>query len=120
VASVVEGFRGAEEITAGAGSFVVLVVETGPDSITVRKEGRNFRYTFQTMPPGLALAIAREQLDGHNAEDLLQLGACLASTADRKRLYLEEARKYWLRARAAGADVDRLLLTLTDPAQWVE
>ena len=44
----------------------------------------------------------------------LFLCACLATEADRKPAYLEEARTYWLKAQDAGADVEQLLLTLTD------
>lgn len=120
VASVMKAFQGAEELAVGSGGLVVLVVETGPDFITVRKEGRNLRYSLLEMPPGLALAIAKTQLKGYSAQDLMQLGACLATTANRKRIYREEARKYWLRAHAAGADVDRLLLTLRDDVESAE
>jgi hypothetical protein len=45
------------------------------------------------------------------------LGACLATCEQPKPQYLEEARKYWLQAQAAGADVDDLLQTLTDSYQ---
>ncbi len=114
VATVVRGFQGAEELTVGSGTLVVLVVETGPNSITVRKEGRNLQYSFVNMPPGLALAIAKTRLADGTSENLLQLGACLATVADRKPAYLDEARRYWLEAQDAGADVEQLLLTLTD------
>lgn len=113
VASVVDQFEGLEEFPVGSsGNMIVLVVETGPQSITVRKAGQTLRYTFGEMPPGLALAIAKTQLDTRNAGDLLQLGAALAMAPERKRIYLEEAARYWRHARATGARVDHLLLTL--------
>lgn len=117
VAAALQSVRAAEELTFDSGQLVVLVVETGPDWITVRREGRNERYALNKMPPGLALALAKRQLDPERAEDLLLLGACLATCEQPKPLYLEEARKYWLQAQAAGADVDDLLQTLTDSYQ---
>ncbi len=115
VTATVKRFQGAEELTIGSGGLVVLVVETGPDSITIRKAGRNQRYSITQMPPGLALAIAKTQLAPNAPDTLLQFGACLATLADTKPVYLQEARKYWQQAKAAGADnVDDLLLTLTD------
>ena len=114
VANVVTAFKGAEELTVGASKLMVIVVETGPGSITIRSQGRNTRYTFTAMPPGLALAIAKQQLDIEDPDALVLLGACLAMVADQKPEYLEEAHKYWTRAQMAGAEVDNLLLTLTD------
>ena len=93
---------------------MVIVVETGPSSITIRNQGRNTRYSFTEMPPGLALAIAKQRLHGSDPDDLLLLGACLATTANQKPAYLDEARKYWMLAQMAGAEVDDLLLTLSD------
>ncbi len=114
VTSRVKRFQGAEELTIGSSGLIVLVVETSADSITVHKEGRNLRYTFAQIPPGLALAIARLQADVNSAEVLLQFGACLATVTPSKPAYIQEARKYWQQAQAAGAEVDELLLTLTD------
>jgi hypothetical protein len=114
VAAVVAGFQGAEELKIGSGNLIVLVVEASPDSLTVRREGRNYSYSFREMPPGLALAIAKTRIRGDDPAGLLQLGACLATLTDRKPIYLDEARRYWLQAQAAGADVEQLLLTLTD------
>ncbi len=114
VGNVVDAFRGTEELTVGSEGLIVIVVETGPSSITIRNQGRNTRYAFADMPPGLALAIAKQQLDGGDPEDLVLLGACLATAADPKPIYRDEARKYWMLAQTAGAEVDDLLLTLSD------
>jgi hypothetical protein len=117
VAEAVSRFQGAEELSFDSGALVVLVVETGPDWITIRREGRNERYTLADLPPGLALAIAKTQLDAGRADHLVLLGACLATAAAQKPAYAERARHYWLQAQAAGADVEDLILTLSDPPE---
>lgn len=114
VASQLQRFQGAEELTFGSGELIVSVVESSPNSITIHMAGKNMRYELAEMPPGLALAIAKLQLDLNNPDHLLQLGACLATVSDRKPVYLDEARKYWEQAEALGADVSQLLRTLTD------
>ncbi len=113
VSTVIQSFQGAEELTVGSEGLIVLVVETGPNSIVVKKEGRNLRYRLTDMPPGLALAIAKTQLDASDPHACLLLGACLATTAERKQTYLDEARKYWNQATAAGVDTRLLLPTLS-------
>ncbi len=120
VAQVMRGFSGAEELTVGADELIVLVVETGPDWIIIRSQGKNTRYTLADMPVGLALAIARRRLDTGRVEDLILLGACLAAQADLNPTYVNEARRYWLQAQSAGADVDDLLQTLTDSYDLTE
>ncbi len=114
VTDVVGSFNGAEELSIGSGELVVIVVETGPRSLTIHNQGKNTRYSFVDMPPGLALAVARLRLNETEADDLVLLGAGLATVADRQAKYLDEARKYWTRAASAGAQVQDLLLTLTD------
>lgn len=117
VTAACASFRGAEELHFPENDLVVLVVESGPEEITVRKSGRNLRYSVKEIPPGLAIAIAKTQLDTNRPESLLQLGSFLAAQANRKPRYLEEARKYWERAAAAGGDVSALLTTLPDSSQ---
>jgi hypothetical protein len=114
VASQLQKFQGAEELTFGSGKLIVSVVESSANSITIHIAGKNVRYELTDMPPGLALAVAKLRLDVNNPDHLLQLGACLATVADRKPVYLDEARKYWEQAETLGADVSQLLLTLTD------
>ncbi len=119
VAEVVAGFHGGEELTLGSGELTAIVVDTGPRSITIRNQGRNSRYLLVDLPPGLALALAKRQLDGSQPEDALLLGACLAMVAHQKPTYAAEARKYWSDAAAAGARIDDLPLTLTDSYELV-
>jgi hypothetical protein len=64
------------------------------------------------MPPGLALAIARTTLDLQSSEHLIIMGAGLATTREPKPLYTQEARGYWSRALAQGAEVADLLTLL--------
>ena len=114
VAQTVPKSRSTEELTFGSADVIVIIVETGPRSITVRSQGKNLKYTVQDMPPGLALAIARRALDGSEAEHSILFGACLATEQDRKPLYVEQAQSHWSDAEARGADVTDLMATLTD------
>lgn len=115
VARGVRGLRGADELEIGDNAFRVAVVETGPDWITIRHQGKNTRYSVDgSMPPGLALAIARTVLEREDPEHLIWMGAGLATTRERKSSYLLEARRYWTEAGDRGADVADLLLLLDE------
>jgi len=100
----------AEELSIGtAGELVVVVVEAGPDAVTIRRDGRNVKYALAEMPAGLALAIARRVVDTREAETLVLFGACLLTARDATPAYVEQARRYWEQAQQLGADVDGLL-----------
>ena len=92
----------------------MIVVETGQDSVTIHKDGRNVKYTLVDMPAGLALAIARRTADENDAQTLVLFGACLATAKDLTPAYVAEAQRYWEQAKLRGADVDDLLDLLAD------
>jgi hypothetical protein len=117
VASAVDRLEGLEELTFGDGALRVLVVESGDGWISVRHNGKNARYTIDEMPVELALAVAKTRLDTRKPEDLLLLGAGLATASDPKPRYVEHARRYWQQAQAAGGAADELLKTLDDSYQ---
>ncbi len=103
-----------EEINIGSGDLIVVVVETGRDSITIRNQGRNITYPLADLPAGLALAIARRSLNEDDPQTQVLLGAGLVTAKDTKPLHIDEARRYWERAASAGAAVEDLLATLSD------
>jgi hypothetical protein len=106
--------RGAEELEIGDSGLIVIVVEAKPDAITIRRNGRNESYRLADMPPGLALAIADRTLDASSSDTPLMKGACLGAMKNPKQMHIDEAKRYWERARTQGAEVDDLLKTLTD------
>lgn len=118
VATAIPRLRAAQELTIGASADrLVIVVEAGPDSLTIRDQGRNTRYELATMPPGLALAIARSAVDVNDSQSLVLFGACAATVKDRQPVHVDEARRYWEQAQSRGADVDDLLGSLRDTYQ---
>jgi hypothetical protein len=114
VATATRKLQATQEIKVGSGDLIVVVVETGPDWLTIRNQGRNTRYLVAEMPPGLALAIARQSMNEDDPQTQLLFGAGLATVKDLKPAHLEEARRYWERAAAAGADAAPLQAALTD------
>lgn len=114
VATATKQLQATQEIQVGSGDLIVVVVETGPDWLTIRNQGRNTRYVVAELPPGLALAIARQNMNEDDPQTQLVFGAGLATVKDLKPVHLEEARKYWERAAAAGADAAPLQAVLTD------
>jgi hypothetical protein len=114
VATATKQLQATQEIQVGSGDLIVVVVETGPDWLIIRNQGRNTRYVVADLPPGLALAIARQSMNEDDPQTQLVFGAGLATVKDLKPVHLEEARKYWDRAAAAGADAAPLQAVLTD------
>ncbi len=115
VAKTMPRLQATQELTIGASADrLVIVVETGRDSITIRNQGRNERYTLATMPAGLALAIARSGVDVNDAQNMVLFGACAATVKNRQPQHVAEARRHWEQAKLRGVEVDDLLATLTD------
>ena len=111
-----------EELRIGSGDLdvIVVVVENGRDSITIRNQGRNIAYPLADLPAGLALAIARRSLNEADPQTQVLFGAGLVTVKDVKPEYIDEARRYWERAAASGADVEGLQATLTDSYKLVQ
>lgn len=114
VATAIKQLQATQEIQVGSGDLIVVVVEVGPDWLTIRNQGRNTRYLVAELPPGLALAIARQSMNEDDPQTQLVFGAGLATVKDLKPIHLEEARRYWERAAAAGADAAPLQAALAD------
>lgn len=93
------------------GEMMVVVVETGPDSVTLRVSGQNHRYSIAGMPYPLVVAMA-EQLfsDSPNAKTLLAafLIAETGGNAEKARQLLQDASQ-------GGAEVSELLSELDRP-----
>jgi hypothetical protein len=114
VTTAASKLRALEEIKIGSGNMLVIVVENGGDSITIRNQGRNTAYSLADLPAGLALAIARRGMNEDDPQTQVLFGAGLVTAKDVKPSHIDEARRYWERAEASGADVEDLQATLTD------
>ena len=102
-----------EEITFGAGELVVLVVENSARFDHDPPSGPEHTYPLADLPAGLALAIAAlAVLNEEDPQTQVLFGAGLVTVKEVKPEHMEEARKYWERAAAAGAEVADLQATL--------
>ena len=119
VTSAARKLHATEELKIGAGDLIVAVVENDRNTITIRNQGRNTTYPFADLPAGLALAIARRSMNEDDPQVQVLFGAGLMTVKDLKPVYIDEARRYWERAAASGADVEDLQATLTDSYKLV-
>ncbi|WP_425618220.1 hypothetical protein NA78x_001921 [Anatilimnocola sp. NA78] len=85
---------------------ICAFVEYENQSLTIRVEGQNRTYTLQNMPPAVALAVAKMELDPKAAGNKVYFGAFLAmdGKGDRKI-----AKQYWDEATAGNVDIKHLL-----------
>ncbi len=86
----------------------VAVVEPNPGGLTLRVEGVNRLYRWETMPTEIVLALAKRTLAKDNVSKVI-LGAFLAVDEKGDRA---QARKLWEEARQAGLDIGDLLAEL--------
>ncbi len=69
VATAARRLSATEELKFGSSDLIVVVVETDRDSVTIRNQGRNVKYSLADMPAGLALAIAHRSVNENDATD---------------------------------------------------
>jgi hypothetical protein len=92
-----------DQIEVGTSGAVGVVGKTAT-SVTVRVKGANKTYPIDTLPPGLAVAIADTWLDEGDAVSLVMKAAYLATLESVDAQQLAKARQ-WLQ-EAAGKDPD--------------
>jgi hypothetical protein len=109
----ISALKGGDELEVGT-STVVGVVETQPDQITVRVAGANRTYTTESLPPGLAIAVADTHLDAGDPVSLVQKAAYLATLKDARDDRLAKARGWFREAAGKGVDIGDLEKVLDD------
>jgi hypothetical protein len=105
--------RGGDEIEVGT-SAVVGVVETLPGRITVRVAGANRTYSTESLPAGLAIAIADTRLDSNDPVSLVLKAAYLATQQETRDDRLAKAREWLREAAGKGVDIGDLEKVLDD------
>ena len=113
VAAAVQGLEAGATFMVGT-STQVAMVEGFSDKVILRIAGMNRTFRFSEMPPGLAIAIADQKLDGADPVSRVVKGAYLLV---HKRLDDEsraKAKTLWDEAQAGGVDMSQLLPFLTD------
>lgn len=113
LAQAIADLQGGDEIPVGD-SAVVGVVETGPDSVTVRVAGANRTYRLDALPAGLAIAIADLRLADSDPVSLVVKAAHLASRDDLRDDQRQKARDWFREAKQRGVDIGDLEKVLDD------
>jgi hypothetical protein len=102
----VSKFKPSEEVPLG--KTRIIVVESGDGRFSVKYGSRIFRFTAQTMPSWLAIALVDSNLGGDGPSKELY-GAFLAVDPEGDR---SRARALWSEAASAGIQIDQLLPSL--------
>ena len=102
-----------DEIEVGTNGAVGVVGKTAT-SVTVRVKGANRKYSIDTLPPGLAIAIADTRLSKEDAVSLVMKGAYLATLKDADAQQLTKARQWFREASSKDQDTADLEKVLDD------
>jgi hypothetical protein len=102
-----------DEIEVGANK-TVGVVGTTANSITVRVSGVNRTYSVDTMPTGLAVAVADTWLRKEDSVSLAMKGAYVATRKDADAQQLDKARQWLQEASSKDRDMADLEKVLDD------
>jgi hypothetical protein len=113
LAAAVQGMQAGESFKVG-NSTQVAFVEGGPDKVVVRIAGMNRTYHFNDMPPGLAMKFAERKLADSDPASRVIKGAYLLTHRRGDSDSQEKAKSLLAEAQAQGADVQHLLLLVTD------
>lgn len=103
----IASFKGTEEIMVN--DEVALVIEAGKNKLVCRIRGKRTEYNLQNIPAPLALAIVDITADKTTADYDLSRGALFLTQKD---ALVEKAKEAFESAKAKGAAVADLLLTL--------
>lgn len=107
-----------EKLIGGAelvvGKTRVVVVEANAKSIILRVLGMNKVYPADSLPKGIALALAERKMDNSDPVGRIVKGAFYAVAKGGEKDDLDEAKAYWEQAQLAGANLGDLMQTLTD------
>ncbi len=93
------------------GSTEVIVIDQSPESLSIRMNGQRRNFTLKDMPPGLAVALAKDQFDPKQPTNKVFMGAFMLVEPTGG---VEEAKRFWDEAALAGVDT-RFLVPLLNP-----
>lgn len=106
IAQVVAGLTPAQELNLG--KTLAIVVETNPNRVTLRCEGRNLSFSVKELPRPVVEALVQSGF-ADNAATRVLLGTYLAMDAQGDR---QAARRVWQEATDAGQDIKELMAEL--------
>jgi predicted homoserine dehydrogenase-like protein len=103
IQAAISKLQAAEEIVIK--NTRMVVVDSGPDFISVKVEGKVHRFQRKTMPTSLVMALV-DRYFGKDTGSLAIIGTFLAIDPSGDRAL---ARRYWIDASEDGIDTDKLL-----------
>jgi hypothetical protein len=92
----------------------VSFVEATVDKIVLRVAGMNKTYSFNDLPPGLALALADFKLPAADPASNVSKGAYLLVHKRSDSETREKAQALWEQAQSAGTNLTHLMPSLED------
>ncbi|MEX2187150.1 MAG: hypothetical protein WD875_10165 [Pirellulales bacterium] len=109
VSDGIKGLDGVDELVVG--ELRVAVVEHSVDDLTIRASGRNFHYTLDDLPSGLAEVLFERVREMKDPLNKMSKGAFHA--VDKYRS-IDTAKRIFQEAQLAGGDVADMLAVLDD------
>lgn len=101
--SAIDGLHSGDEIEIGGSAFVGFV-EASADSLTLHVKGANRTYRLDSLPPGLAVALADRWLNKDDPVSLAVKGAYLATLKDSTQTQRAKAREWLEEASRRGVE----------------
>jgi hypothetical protein len=110
--AVLESMKGLQATdTLPMDNTEIAIVGVDGEELTIRAAGRNLSYTLETIPSGLALALAKRWFKAGEPANNIYLGAFHAVDPQGN---LNEARRSWEAATRGGASAESLMPLLDE------
>ena len=104
--------RGAE--TLSVGKTLVNIVEIKEDELIVRLQGKNERFTWDRLPPGIAMALADLTLDEQEPTDIAARAVYFSLSPARNDLFAKKVKDWFEKSVGKGSIRKDLVQALTD------
>ena len=104
--------RGAE--TLSVGKTLVSIVEVTENELIVRNQGKNERFAWDRLPPGIAMAIADLTLSDSEPTDVAARGVYFSLSPARNALTAKKVTEWFAKSVGKGPIRKDLVQALTD------
>ena len=104
--------RGAD--TLSVGKLLVNIVEIKDDELIVRMQGKNERYAWDRLPPGIAIALADLTLSDQEPTDIAARAVYFSLSPVRNDLFAKKVKDWFEKSVGKGSIRKDLVQALTD------
>ena len=104
--------KGAETISVG--KLQVNIVEIKEDQLIVRIQGKNERFTWDRLPPGIAMALADLTLSDQEPTDIAARAVYCSLSPTRNQLFAKRIKDWFEKSVGKGTIRQDLVQALTD------